>query len=142
MGVIAFVVVLALVSVLVFVLWKDWDSRRIGEGELGACSVVVLGPDDSRSLAHLQVGESHALAHHTVVCTPEAQHVRVVSETASGAIHVFDWPTPAGLECTSSSACLQLELGCSGEFRCTTRGEFRCTAGSCSEGLTTSTSRP
>jgi tetratricopeptide (TPR) repeat protein len=131
-GLLALVVALALVSVVVFFLWKDWDRRRIGEVELDACSVVVLDPDDSRSLVRLLAGDSDVFDQARVVCTPEAQNVRVVVEVASGAVHVFEWPPPSGLECTGTSACMHLFLGCSGTFTCT-RGELGCTAGTCTE---------
>lgn len=131
LGLVAVLVVLALVLAGAFLI-EIWDERSNVQ-ELNACEVVVLGPDDTRSLVRLQAGESHGLEQHTVVCSPEAQKVRVVSETVSGAIHVFDWPPPAGLECASTSACVQLYLGCGGEFRCDARGELGCVQGRCRE---------
>jgi hypothetical protein len=127
-GLIALVVVVALVIAGLFFLWRDWDSR------LRVCELVMLHPDNTRSLMRLQTGDSSVLdEQHKVVCTPEAQNVRAVIEVASGAIHVFDWPPPAGLECTGTSSCVQLYLGCSGEFTCTERGEDGCVVGSCRE---------
>jgi tetratricopeptide (TPR) repeat protein len=122
-------------GIILLVAWVFWlnHERSVQERELGACTVVVLDPDDTRSLVRLQADESDVFDQAKVVCTPETQNVRVVVETASAAVHVFEWPPPAGLECSGTSACVQLYLGCSGALTCTEHGEFGCIAGSCRE---------
>jgi tetratricopeptide (TPR) repeat protein len=124
--------VLGLMLLVAWVLWLNHE-RAVQEKPLGACSVLILAPDDARSLVPLRAGESDVFEHATVACTAETQNVRVVIETATAAIHVFEWPPPAGLACSGTSACVQLYLGCSGAFRCTDAGELGCTAGSCRE---------
>jgi tetratricopeptide (TPR) repeat protein len=135
-GLLVAVVLLVLVAValLAKILSTPDDGTSLKQGELAACTVVVLDPDDTRSLVRLQAGESDVFDQAKVVCTPEARDLRVVVEVATAATHTFEWPPPAGLECTGSSACLQLNLGCGGTFTCTQRGgEFGCIAGSCRE---------
>jgi hypothetical protein len=127
--------VIALVIVGVFFLGRNWDRRHtLGKGELPACEVVLRDPDDTRSLVRLQVGESHSHPLITAVCTPKAQNVRLVIETASGDMHLlFAWPED--LECKDAAACQELDLGCGGEFQCTDRGADGCIAGSCREAM-------
>lgn len=127
--------VAVVLGIVVLVAWVFWLNHERGpqERELAACTVVVLDPDDTRSLVRLQPGEADVFEQAKVACTPEAQSVRVVVETASAAVHVFEWPPPAGLECSGTSACVQLWLGCGGALSCTARGEFVCITGSCRE---------
>jgi tetratricopeptide (TPR) repeat protein len=124
-------VVLVLALVAVALLAKDRWTRN--QGELAACTVVILDPDDSRSLVRLQAGKSDVFDEHTVACTPEAQDVRVVVESASTSIHMFEWPPVTGLECTSTSGCVQLYLGCGDTFTCSELGELGCVRGRCQE---------
>jgi tetratricopeptide (TPR) repeat protein len=122
-------VVLVLALVAVALLAKDRWTRN--PGELAACTVLILGPDESRSLVRLQVGKSDVFDEHTVVCTPEAQNVRVVVEIAS--VHMFEWPPAGELECTNTSGCVQLYLGCGGTFTCSELGGIGCVQGRCQE---------
>lgn len=139
---------LGLALLVVLMLWltgdeKEEPARAVPAGTLAACSVVVLQPDDARSLVRVGVGESHVLdERYTVACTTEVENMRAAFEIESGAIHVFEWPPSGALECTSTSACVRLYLGCGGTFVCTERGELGCDAGSCREPTTATTSRP
>lgn len=128
---VAGVLVALVIAGIGFLLLQHW--MRTPEAPIAVCTVVILDPDNTRSLVRLQAGESDVIEQHTVVCSGETQRQRAVFETASHAIHVFPWPPAAGLECSSVSTCVQLSLGCSGAFTCTEFGEASCIAGSCTE---------